>query len=70
MCTFVTISEKRGIVYTEHMLVVEVKEVGNRCLVTWISLDQRLDVLDVPEHYILGTCKSAHVRIRSSSKEG
>lgn len=29
MCAFVTISEKRGIVYTEHMLVVEVIEEGN-----------------------------------------
>lgn len=61
MCTFVTISEKRGIVYSEHMLlvaaVIDATEHGN--------LDQSCCTV-----CILGTCKAPHVNIQAPSKEG
>lgn len=44
MCTFVTISEKRGIVCSEHMLVLAAVIEATVNTVTWISLDQWLEV--------------------------
>lgn len=73
MGIFVTISEKRGIVYTAHMLVVaaaaaaiEATGAGPR---TWVDMGQsgsrhRSTVC------VLGTCKAAHVKIQTPSKGG
>lgn len=43
MCTFVTLSEKRGIVCSEHMLAIAAVTEAAVNTVTWISLAQRLD---------------------------
>lgn len=43
MCTFVTLSEKRGIVCSEHILVIAAVMEAAANTVTWISLDQWLD---------------------------
>lgn len=37
MCIFVTISEKRGIVYTEHMLAVAAAMMEAKGSATWVS---------------------------------
>lgn len=42
MCTFVTLPEKRGIVYSEHMLVTAAVMDAAVNTVTWISLDQSM----------------------------
>lgn len=72
MCIFVTISEKRGIVYTEHMLVVAAAAVeakGSADPRTWVDAGQsgsrRRSAVCV-----LGTCKAAHVKIQTPSKGG
>lgn len=76
MCIFVTIFEKRGIVYTEHMAAVAaaaaaaaMEAKGSAAPRTWVDVGQsgswhRSTVC------VLGTCKAAHVKIQTPSKGG
>lgn len=79
MCVLVTISEKRGIVYTEHMPVAEAAVAAVAAV---MEAKRGLEVGGLSEHAdavqsrcrfsvcILGTCKSSHVKIQTPSKEG
>lgn len=73
MCTFVIISEMRGIVYGEHMLVVAAVVTNNTGHGNQDESGSASVSAPGPAAltvFVLGTCKAPHVNIQTLSKEG